>query len=75
MITLTTTQGIIHMPVPPADDALTIQGLCSHGVSLFWTCLDCEEGEYPRESRFTKCEYCGTNGDHYCWRDVCRAED
>lgn len=41
MITITMKQGVLHVPVPPADDAMTIQGRCQHGVSLFRECPTC----------------------------------
>ena len=45
--TITTELGIIEMPCPPPDDANSIMGLCSHGVSLFAGCDECEPREEP----------------------------
>lgn len=42
MIQLTTREGNILLAKVAADDAMTIQGLCSHGVSLFHDCWRCE---------------------------------
>lgn len=42
MIQLTTREGNILLAIVPSDDAMTIQGLCEHGVSLFHDCWRCE---------------------------------
>ena len=43
MIRLTTKDNnVLYLPKLEADEATAIQAQCSHGVSLFSDCRDCE---------------------------------